>query len=73
MHLLLFNTYNFKKRTSNHISNIRCGRGGDFDEHVRNCAARYNKELIEPFFEARILMVLKDYMERNFMLRVMIS
>ena len=71
-------TDNFRKRTSNDISGIRCGRGGDFDEHVRNCAARHNKELIEPLFEDRILMVLKDYNNlldygANFMLRVMIS
>ena len=54
-------TDNIRNRTNGHISDIRCNRGGDFDEHVRNCAKTHNEELIEPFFEARIFMVLKDY------------
>jgi hypothetical protein len=54
-------TDNFRNRTNSHISDIRCNRGADFDEHVRNCAKKNNKPLVEPFFEARVFMVLKDY------------
>ena len=54
-------TDNFRKRTNSHISDIRCNRGADFDEHVRNCAKNNDKILEEPFFKARIFMVLKDY------------
>ena len=34
--------------------------GGKFEEHVRECAKKHKKDLIEPFFKARIFMVLKD-------------
>ena len=50
----------FRKRTNNHNTDIRKNRGGKFDEHVRMCAKKHKKELIEPFFRARIFMVLKD-------------
>ena len=41
------------------ISSIQTKR--DFDQHVRSCVENQDKDLIEPFFEARIFMVLKDY------------
>ena len=50
----------FRGRTNNHNSDIRKNRGGKFDEHVRECAKKHKKDLIEPFFKARIFMVLKD-------------
>ena len=33
----------------------------DFDQHVRSCADNQAKDLIQPFFEAKIFMVVKDY------------
>ena len=54
-------TDKFRNRTNCHCSDIRKGRGGKFDKHVRECAAKHKKELVEPFFEAMIFMVLKDY------------
>ena len=54
-------TDNFRARTNNHISAIRTNRGADFDQHVRKCAENQAKDLVEPFFEARIFMVLNDY------------
>ena len=54
-------TDNFRYRTNCHCSDIRHDRGGDFDAHVRECAKKHKKELVEPFFEAMIFMVLKDY------------
>ena len=50
-----------RQRTNGHISDIKHNRGGNFDGHVRNCALSNNKELLEPFFELRVFMVLKDY------------
>ena len=37
------------------------GRGGDFDEHVRECAKSHRMELKEPFFEVRVFFVLKRF------------
>ena len=51
----------FRQRTNGHISDIRHKRGGDFDKHVRRCAKKKKISLTEPFFEATIFMVLKDY------------
>ena len=54
-------TDDFRQRTNGHISDIRHRRGGDFDKHVRKCAKKKKMSLTEPFFEATIFMVLKDY------------
>ena len=32
-----------------------------FDEHVRKCAEKHKKDLIEPFFELRVFFVLKRF------------
>ena len=50
-----------RTRTNGHISDIKNNRGGDFDKHVRACARKKGLELVEPFFELRIFMVLRDY------------
>ena len=54
-------TDSLRQRSNQHISDIRCGRGGIFDEHVRKCAQKHKKDLIEPFFELRVFLVLKRF------------
>ena len=50
-----------RTRTNQHISDIKCDRGGKFDEHVRQCARKHHRDLVEPFFELRVFFVLKRY------------
>ena len=50
-----------RARTNQHISDIKCGRGGKFDEHIRQCAKKHHKNLVEPFFQLRVFFVLKRY------------
>ena len=54
-------TDDLRQRSNQHISDCRYNTGGDFDHHVYNCDRENKKELIEPFFEIKVFMVLNDY------------